>query len=335
MMSKAEKQSTDLFFSIVVPAYNVEQYLDYCVNSVLANRYQNYELIIIDDGSSDGTFEISEKWSSLDSRIKVIHQKNSGLSAARNVGINTSRGKYVVFLDSDDALLDSALENIASKCSKSEPDLIVTEMCNVEDISQAPNRDEIICRDTAFINKNDLLRYVLNEKPHTWSAPQYIVKRSFLINQALYFDEGYLHEDVSWTARLMSFADSYVSYPYPWYLRRYGRKGSITNTVSSRHILDTVAIVRIACEDIEHSRLTEPQVNLIRIRLAMSLFPSLRQFGLIQASDQSSVIQCIEDNLSLFALSPKFIHRCFVMACRLLGVRRALSLVALTSSRRK
>ena len=91
-------------FSIIVPVYNVEKYLKNAIESVLQQAYSNFELILVDDGSTDNCPEIIDEYASKDNRLISIHQKNSGLSAARNSGLRVARGEYIVFLDSDDML---------------------------------------------------------------------------------------------------------------------------------------------------------------------------------------------------------------------------------------
>lgn len=88
--------------SVIIPVYNVEKYLEKCLNSVINQRYTNLEIIVIDDGSTDRSGQISDNYAKIDDRIYVIHQINQGLSAARNAGIACSRGEFIFFLDSDD-----------------------------------------------------------------------------------------------------------------------------------------------------------------------------------------------------------------------------------------
>ena len=90
--------------SVVIPVYNVEKYIDECLESVLNQTYYNLEIILVDDGSTDKSGKICDKYQKKDSRIKVIHKKNGGLSDARNVGIKNSTGKYITFIDSDDTI---------------------------------------------------------------------------------------------------------------------------------------------------------------------------------------------------------------------------------------
>lgn len=317
------------FFSVVVPAYNVEEYLDECVESVLSNSFEDYEIVLVDDGSSDGTSRLVDEWAYRDSRIKAIHQENGGLSAARNTGLATAQGRYVVFLDADDCLAPWALDDLADLIREaSMPDIIVTEMSNVEDVSRAPSRETAVCRSLIGLDKDEAFGYVFAEKPHTWPAPQYPVKRIFIERNGLAFVPGLLHEDVCWTAEAMASAETFAAYAHPWYIRRYRRDGSIMSSASVRHITDTVRAVRIALASPGLYRLTENQAGLLRNRLAISLFPSLRQYGRLGEAEKVEAATCVDENLELFALSRKPVHRLFVAACKILGAKWALRLIS-------
>ena len=88
--------------SVIVPVYNVETYLPRCVDSILQQSYENMEVILVDDGSQDGSGKICDEYAARDSRVKVIHKENGGLSSARNAGLDTAAGEYLTFVDSDD-----------------------------------------------------------------------------------------------------------------------------------------------------------------------------------------------------------------------------------------
>ena len=96
--------------SVIVPVYNVEKYLDKCVQSILNQTYENIELVLVDDGSTDGSSKICDKYGNIDSRVKVIHKENGGLSSARNRGIDEAGGKFITFIDSDDYIHHQMLE---------------------------------------------------------------------------------------------------------------------------------------------------------------------------------------------------------------------------------
>lgn len=105
--------------SVIVPVYRVEKYLKECLDSILAQTYHNLEIILVDDGSPDKCGEICERYAEIDERIFVIHQKNAGLSVARNEGLSASHGEYIMFVDSDDWIEDTVIEDLFMLCKKS------------------------------------------------------------------------------------------------------------------------------------------------------------------------------------------------------------------------
>lgn len=101
--------------SVIIPVYNVEKYVEECLYSVINQTYQNLEIIVVDDGSTDGSSDLCDKFSLIDTRVQVIHQQNKGVSAARNIGISKSTGKYITFVDSDDYIDDTMIEKLVEK----------------------------------------------------------------------------------------------------------------------------------------------------------------------------------------------------------------------------
>ena len=109
--------------SIIVPVYKVEKYLDKCVQSILAQTFQDFELILVDDGSPDKSGEMCDTYAKTDQRITVIHQENGGLSAARNAGIEIAKGRYLGFVDSDDYIIEDMYELLYNNIKKEDADL--------------------------------------------------------------------------------------------------------------------------------------------------------------------------------------------------------------------
>ena len=99
-----------MILSIIIPVYNAAKYINQCIQSVVRQSYHDFECILIDDGSNDGSGELCDNWAGIDNRIKVIHQQNQGVSIARNKGIKIAQGKYIVFIDSDDWVEENYLE---------------------------------------------------------------------------------------------------------------------------------------------------------------------------------------------------------------------------------
>lgn len=111
--------------SVIVPVYNVEEYIYECVDSILAQTYTNLEIILVDDGSPDRCGEICEEYAQLDARVKVIHKKNGGLSDARNAGLDLAKGEYIAFVDSDDYILPTFIATLSENLIKHNADISI------------------------------------------------------------------------------------------------------------------------------------------------------------------------------------------------------------------
>lgn len=114
--------------SIILPIYNVEKYLEKCVNSVISQTYQNIEVILVDDGSKDSSGRICDELVESDNRIKVIHKKNGGLASARNAGYEMATGEYIMYIDSDDVIKNDIAEKCVSAMEKNNQMLLYLDM---------------------------------------------------------------------------------------------------------------------------------------------------------------------------------------------------------------
>ena len=110
--------------SIIIPVYNTKKYLEQCVFSIVEQTYQNIEILLVDDGSTDGTSDLCDEIAKKDSRVRVIHKTNGGAATARNLGIDEATGEYVMFVDSDDWLDTDAVENLVEHADKNNTDVI-------------------------------------------------------------------------------------------------------------------------------------------------------------------------------------------------------------------
>ena len=146
--------------SIVLPVYNVIDYLDECIKSILRQSNINFELIVVDDGSTDGSQILCDRYSESDSRIKVIHQKNAGLSAARNTGLNHAKGKYITFIDSDDFVGEKYIEVLYKIIIESCADI---SMCDYMEVAQ-----DTKISDVTFQEKNPIDKYYYNGSKVRW-----------------------------------------------------------------------------------------------------------------------------------------------------------------------
>lgn len=148
--------------SIIVPVYNLEKYIGRCIASVINQTYLKIEIIIIDDGSTDKTGEICEKYARERDNIKLIHKKNEGVSKARNIGIEFAKGEYITFLDGDDYLENDAIENMLKITKKENSDITI---CNVRDINENGQvlGQKPILKENFLMTKVEALEELMNE----------------------------------------------------------------------------------------------------------------------------------------------------------------------------
>ena len=176
--------------TVIVPVYNVEKYLEKCVNSILHQTYKNLEIILVDDGSTDNSGKICDEFKEKDKRIKVIHKLNEGQSVARNIGIDLAKGKYIGFVDSDDFIQEDMYEVLYNLCKKYDSEIsIVTHY-------EMYNNKILFTRDTGelcVLNKFDAMKELLMDK----KIQNYVWNKLFKIElfDNLRFVENRYYED--------------------------------------------------------------------------------------------------------------------------------------------
>lgn len=217
--------------SFIVPIYNVEQYLRKCVDSLLAQDYEDYEIILVDDGSSDGCPAICDDYAAAHENIRVIHQKNGGLSVARNAGLKVAKGEYVCFVDSDDYWEPNVLGRLMAQIKRDNLDVLRFKYQNVNEKYEVFNpykRDRRLENDYSE-SVTDGVSF-LNSRMNTQCyAVMFVVRRKILDD--CIFTEGIYFEDTDWTPRMLRKADRVASSDtivYNYLLR----EGSITNAVN-------------------------------------------------------------------------------------------------------
>lgn len=228
-------------FSIIIPIYKVEKYLEQCINSVLNQSFIDYELILVDDGSPDLCGKMCDDFAENDDRIKVIHKKNNGLSSARNDGLRISNGDYIVFLDGDDVMCENALYKMSSLIEEySYPEIIIGNI-----IHWSINNSEIIVDNSKYMNKLDIMNileinqlYAKDSVQLPWRAYQSIYKKNFLIDNNLFFDEELVGaEDCDYYLKVIQKIKTYAITDTAFVKYRINREGSIINTPSYNSVI--------------------------------------------------------------------------------------------------
>ncbi len=232
--------------SIIVPIYNVEQYLHKCVDSLLNQDMDDYEIILVDDGSPDACPQICDEYAVAHKNIRVVHRKNGGLSAARNSGFEIAQGEYIMFVDSDDYIEPSVLGGLLSQVEHDNLDVLRYNYQNVNEQYEvflpyrAAKRD--VDYSESVTNGEDFLNNRLGPMCY---AVMFVIRRELLAN--CIFKEGIYFEDVEWTPRMLLKAQrvastSIIIYNYLW------RTGSITLPTSPQKrrkvIEDKISLIR-------------------------------------------------------------------------------------------
>lgn len=231
-------------FSIIIPIYNVEKYLNECIFSVLIQDFTNYEIILVNDGSSDNCGKICDEYANKYPQVKVIHKENGGLSDARNFGIKEAKGDYLIFLDSDDYWKGSnILSDLALIINNENPDLIIHGKTFV--FNDGTCREYLMnssLQSNDFINDYEKLVKKGTYNPTAWNK---VIRRSIIIENNIQFPKGLLHEDISWSFDIAQHIKIYAIYQNPFYQYRYEREESITNIIKAKN---TIAYLDI-CSD--------------------------------------------------------------------------------------
>lgn len=278
------KKNDEILISIVIPVYNVEEYLEQCIKSVINQTYKNIEVILVDDGSPDNCPHICDSYFEKDKRIRVIHKSNGGLSDARNVGIEESTGEYIMFLDSDDYWEDSnALYDIATYLNNENPDLVILNSKKYYE----ENDKKIIRYDSDSKIEGDWNNLVKHNiyKACAWDK---VVKSRIIKENKIYFPLNTLSEDIEWCGKLINYSRNIVVYNNPFYVYRQ-RRGSITKTIKAN---DFINVYNMFKDGVEYAN-TNLSGELKNIYLSYFAYEYSVYLGLI--SKTKNMDKCIKE----------------------------------------
>ncbi|WHY61118.1 glycosyltransferase family 2 protein [Cytobacillus firmus] len=219
--------------SIVVPVNNVEMYLDGCVNSILEQNFRNFEVILIDDGSTDRSGDICKVFAQKDNRVKVVHTKYSGVSAARNMGVGLAKGDYIGFVDSDDRIDKNMYLKLLKAIKETDSDIAVCKLGREID-GKLINDDSQGMETIKELEQTEAMRELFKGVLYRFSLCNKLFKKSCFEN--VKFPEGRIHEDLSTTYKL--FANSrktaYINYLGYIYIKR--KNSILTSTFNEKRL---------------------------------------------------------------------------------------------------
>ena len=240
----------NISFSVVIPIYNTEKWLDRCIESVIKQDYANFEVILVDDGSTDDSAQKCDEWCAKDERIFCIHKKNGGVAAARNTGIDMATGEYIAFLDSDDYWEQSdVFENLSIVISQNVGCDFV--LVGVDTYTKDGKYVKSFMPKACCGDKMQMCDIILRKYNYVSSPCIKIVRREIIPEKKLYFIPGLLCEDIEWSGRLIVECGSFAVYPHSFYHRMYGREGALTGSVTCRNVEDILHSIELGIETID------------------------------------------------------------------------------------
>lgn len=229
--------------SVIIPVYNVEEYLHECVDSVLCQTYGNFEIILVDDGSTDSSGIVCDEYIQKDERISVIHQKNGGLSAARNTGFAEATGDYVYFLDSDDYIAENALETLLGIAEKGNSDIVFFDAVSFADTDDFTVKQNYIRKNKYETNNGiAVFNQMTKNKEFHSAVPLLFINKNFLQNSNISFVPDILYEDMVFTYQLFCKAENVSQCSEAFYYRRYRKNSIMTSSKSRKHFTSCISV---------------------------------------------------------------------------------------------
>ena len=278
-------------------------YLEECLNSLITQNYPKLEFIIIDDGSTDGSGVICDEFAKKDSRIKVIHQENAGLSAARNKGIAESTGAYITFLDSDDFLAPDYIQYLYSLCAKYQSKMSI---CAIKEITEKKKEiDYGAVYDEKIMSTEETLGRMLREEGFNVSAYAKLYRRDLF--DGVTFPEGTVHEDLGTTYKLVQKCPR-VAYGSEAKYNYRKRSGSISTAEFSDKKMDIIRLTDAMCDELQNN--FPYLLSTINLRRAHARFSVLRQMldakelTPTQRGQEAEIIKWLKENKSFVTKNP-------------------------------
>lgn len=292
--------------SIIIPVYNVELYLKECLESILSQNFNGYEIILVNDGSIDNSKAICEEYKKNYKNILLINKKNGGLSDARNTGIKYAKGDYILFIDSDDYIKKNSLEGIANLVKKSlnKIDVVFLRGYKVFDKNRTiPLDPEYDIQKINNKKKEEVLKYLATLSKFPGSACTKLIRRELILEKKIYFEKGLISEDIDWTLKLLLEAKNFAYYPKEYYYYRQNRKHSITNKINEKTIESLLYIIK----KWTNKELEKEYKKIINTFLAYEYLILLHKYSFLEKKLKKIFINEIKDYFWLLDMKKGFL----------------------------
>ena len=269
--------------SVIIPVYNVEKYLRECVDSVLNQTYDNFEIILIDDGSTDSSGKICDEYACNDARITVVHKENGGLSSARNAGAEKASGKYIYYLDSDDYIDNETFSSLVKNAEENSSDIVFFSAFSFIDGGGEAKQNYVYKNEyKTDSGRNVFDRLIKNGEFHS-AVPLLFFKNEFIKKNGLSFIDGMYHEDMIYTFEAFMSA-SCVSYINEcFYKRRYRADSIMTSRKSEKYFND---MSRVYYTVSEYKKTNSVESEAVDKYIARCAFNALNLYKKLSAEEQ-------------------------------------------------
>ncbi|MCD7813600.1 MAG: glycosyltransferase [Lachnospiraceae bacterium] len=320
-----------MYFSIIIPIFNVEKYLSQCLSSIENQTFHDYELILVDDGSTDGSGHICDDFKSFHDNSLVVHQKNAGQASARNAGLRLAHGEYVIFIDSDDFIIsDDFLQDIYEKAQSTSSELIMYKFCKYYDGKDTPETCAFSMAAAEGMDSVEEILLSLVKNDAFYGAPWLkAIHRQVLVDYNIEFEEGLVGEDMEWMCHLLTCITSVSVIDKPYIAYRQ-REGSTSKTNKLKNLKDYIYLMKKwSGGGTDNSCISEQRREAFGG--IMAKYYANLMICYVRADDpQKSVYyDCIKDMRFLLKFSmskrPKMVH----IVSRILGFRGALLMLSL------
>lgn len=230
--------------SVVVPVYNVEKYLRQCLDSIRQQTLADFEVILVDDGSTDSSYDICREYAAKDARFRAFRKENGGASSARNFGLDRAAGRYVYFPDSDDYLVPAALEKMHYCAERYGADLVFTEARTIDESGRDAGSQYDFHRQYEPAVPYRMMTEMMDHKEFHVGTPFFFLKKQVFTENHLRFKEGIMAEDMIMAYQLFCLAERGAHVHEKLYIRRYRPNSVTTSKKTERNYISAATVYR-------------------------------------------------------------------------------------------
>ena len=316
--------------SVIIPIYKTEEFLTECVDSILEKADEDVEVVLVDDGSPDGCPGICDRYAEKDTRVRVVHKENGGLSSARNAGLAVAKGRYVTFVDSDDKIFPDSLPEILNWIRAAGADMCFLRAFKLfADGTMRDLGENIDGSQLRGKGREEAIHHLASRSKYPGSAWSKVFRRDFLLDNDLHFpyDRRY-SEDLGFIRDCVLCAESFDALDVPYYQYRQGRAGSITHQIKAKNFNDLLRFITESAERLTENRKAKDAVSgLVMSFAAYEYSILLYGYTRIPKEDKKAALAAMKPYAWTLRYAGTRKGRLVFLACRLLGVRFAAFLM--------